>query len=129
MAKPTVKFMSYNSTGLNPAKIMWINDLMKTCDAQFFGLQEHFKKSQSLKKYFKTAFPKYESSIVPGHREDTRDTGRAQGGLAQLVSKELQVRRSVVMASSWRLQGQILHFGEYRLLWMNVYFPTDPNRP
>ena len=126
MAKPTVRFMSYNSTGLNPAKTMWINDLMKTCDAQFFGLQEHFKKSQSLKRYFKAAFPKYESSIVPGHREDTRDTGRAQGGLAQLVSKELKVRKSIVMTSSWRLQGQILHFGDYRLLWLNCYFPHDP---
>ena len=126
MAKPTVKFMSYNSTGLNSAKVMWVNELAKTCDIQMCSIQEHFKKSQSLTRFFKSAFPKFETSFVPGHREDSRDTGRAQGGLAQLVRKDLKIRKSAVMTSNWRLQGQILHFGEYRLLWMNCYFPTDP---
>ena len=45
MATPTVNFISYNSTGLNAAKITWINDLMTTVNAHFCGVQEHFKKN------------------------------------------------------------------------------------
>ena len=32
----------------------------------------------------------------------------------------------MVQVDSWRLQAQILSFGDWRLLWVNVYFPTDP---
>ena len=45
LAMPTVNFLSYNSTGLNEAKLKWINDLMITTDASFTGIQEHFRKS------------------------------------------------------------------------------------
>ena len=126
MAKPTVKFMSYNSTGLNNVKCRWISDLMQTCDVSFCGIQEHFKKTRSLMSFFKTAFPEFNASVQPGHREEGRDTGRAQGGLAQLSSKRLKVQRECVNTASWRLQAQILDFGGYKLLWMNVYFPSDP---
>ena len=27
---------------------------------------------------------------------------------------------------SSRIQAQILHFGGYKLIWINCYFPTDP---
>ena len=36
------------------------------------------------------------------------------------------VRKERLCSSSWRLQAQILHFGDFKLLWVNVYFPTDP---
>ena len=126
MARPLVKFMSYNSTGLNSVKCKWIDELMETCDVSFCGIQEHFKKTRSLNSFFKTAFPGSIASVVPGHREEGRDTGRAQGGLAQLTSKKVEVRGEYLSSSTWRLQAQILHFGEYKLLWMNVYFPSDP---
>ena len=45
-ARKTVKFISYNSTGLGPVKTQWIRNLMETVDAQFCGLQEHFKKTK-----------------------------------------------------------------------------------
>ena len=130
MAGPSgqdVKFLSYNSTGLNPVKAQWIRDLMDTCDASFLGIQEHFKKLKTLQRYFQTEFRKCDSYVLPAHREEFRDTGRAQGGLAQLKLKSLRgVRQERVVTMSWRIQAQILHFGEWRLLWVNVYFPTDP---
>ena len=129
MAKPadqTIKFLSYNSTGLNAVKSRWICDLMTTCDVNYCGLQEHFKKTKTLGNYFKTEFRGCDSHVVPAFREEGRDTGRAKGGLAQLCRKGDGVRKESVMTGSWRLQAQILHFGEWRLLWMNVYFPTDP---
>ena len=81
MARPIVKFMSYNSTGLNNVKCKWISDLMQTCDISFCGIQEHFKKTRSLMSFFKTAFPEFNTSVQPGHREERRDTGRAQGAV------------------------------------------------
>ena len=130
MAKPrskSVKFLSYNSTGMNSVKTQWIRDLMDTCEANFVGVQEHFKKTKTLQKYFKTEFQNCDSFVVPAHREEGRDTGRAQGGLAQLCLKSLGgVRRERVPTTGWRIQAQILHFGDWRLLWVNVYFPNDP---
>ena len=65
--------------------------------------------------------------MIPAHREEGRDTGRAKGGLAQLSMKSLGgVRKEKIVTGSWRVQAQILHFGNWRLLWVNVYFPTDP---
>ena len=126
MATPSVKFLSYNSTGLNAAKVQWINELMSTCAINFCGIQEHFKKTKSIMNFFKTAFPSFDAHVEPGHRDEGRDTGRAQGGLAQLSSKDLQVRKGKVVSTTWRVQAQILHFGNYKLLWMNVYLPNDP---
>jgi hypothetical protein len=125
-ADKTVKFISYNSTGLNLVKTNWIRDLMTVCDADFLGLQEHFKKTKTLNNYFRNEFQKHDSYVVPAFREEGRDTGRAKGGLAQLCRKGEGVRKERVMTGSWRLQAQILHFGEWRLLWVNVYFPSDP---
>ena len=105
MARPLVKFMSYNSTGLNSVKCKWIDELMETCDVSFCGIQEHFKKTRSLNSFFKTAFPGSIASVVPGHREEGRDTGRAQGGLAQLTSKKVEVRGEYLSSVfKWRVQ-------------------------
>ena len=35
--------MSYNSTGFDRPKILWINELMNTFKIDCFQLQEHFK--------------------------------------------------------------------------------------
>ena len=129
MTKPnvnTVNFLSYNSTGLDSLKTKWIRDLLETCNATFCGLQEHFKRVKTLPRLFRTAFPNYDNFALPAHREEGRDTGRAQGGLAQLMLKGCEVRRQVVPNGGWRLQAQILHFDDWKILWVNCYFPTDP---
>ena len=126
MARPTVKFMSYNSTGLNSVKITWIKELMKTCDISFLGLQEHFKKTKTIDRFFKSEFPSCNVNVLPAYREEGRDTGRAKGGLCQFSSKTVGVRREKVTCNGWRIQAEILHLGDFRLLWVNVYFPTDP---
>ena len=128
MAKPnvnTVNFLSYNSTGFDSVKTKWVRDLLDTCKISFCGLQEHFKRIKTLPRLFRSEFSKYDSLVLPAHREEGRDTGRAQGGLAQLVMKG-SVRRQLVPTGGWRLQAQILHFEEWRILWINCYFPCDP---
>ena len=125
--RKSVKFLSYNSTGMNQVKSQWVQDLMDTCDASYCGIQEHFKKIKTVQKYFKSEFPKCDSLVQPAYREEGRDTGRAQGGLLQLSLKTMQgVRNEKLATESWRIQAQILHFGDWRLLWINFYFPNDP---
>ena len=113
MAKSSVNFKSYNSTGMNTIKSDWIRDLIETCDIQFFQLQEHFKKTKTLETFFKTEFPLCDSFVIPAHRESGQDSGRAKGGLAQLTSKKFCVRKKRISTKSWRLQAQILYIGEY----------------
>ena len=130
MAMPTsksIKILSYNSTGFNSVKAQWIRDLMDTTGASMLGQQEHFKNTKSIHKLFKKEFPKCDSMVVPAYREEGRDSGRAKGGLAQIVDKSLNgVKRQRMQVQSWRIQAQILHFGAWRLLWVNCYFPCDP---
>ena len=68
MAKPSVNFLSYNSTGLNEAKIKWINDIVVATDASFIGIQEHFRKNKTTEDLFVKSFPTNYCNIKPGHR-------------------------------------------------------------
>ena len=125
MAKTSMNSISYNSTGLDTIKSDWIRDLMKTCNASFFQLQKHFQSIKSLDKYFENQFPSCESFVIPGHRDFNQDSGR-EGGLAQLSKKSLDIRKERISSKNFRIQAQVIHFGDYRLLWFNAYFPTDP---
>ena len=93
----------------------------------FFSIQEHFKKMKTLQNFFRREFPKCDSVVTQAHRKEGRDTGRARGGLALLSMKSLaELKREKVETGGWRIQEQILHFGDWKLLWVNVYFPNDP---
>ena len=91
MTSEILNFMSYNSTGLDLVKTNWIRDVIKTCNIDFFQLQEHFKTIKTLDSYFKREFPANDSFVLPGHRELFQESGRAKGGLAQLANKVLEV--------------------------------------
>ena len=126
MTTEILNFMSYNSTGLDLVKTNWIRDVIKTCNIDFFQLQEHFKTIKTLDSYFKREFPANDSFVLPGHRELFQESGRAKGGLAQLANKVLEVNKTRILTKNWRLQAQILHFNQYKIMWVNCYFPTDP---
>ena len=126
MDNTIVNFMSYNSTGLDSVKTDWIRDIMLTCKIDFFQLQEHFKTIKTLDSYFRKEFPTTDSYAMPGIREPFQDSGRAKGGLAQLVSKDMNIKKEKIPSKSWRIQAQVLHVNAYKLIWFNCYFPTDP---
>ena len=92
--------------------------------APVLQLQELFKATKSVEKYFKKEFPENNSYVIPAHRESGQDSGRAKGGLLQISDKTLDVRNERLKTQSYRLQAQILHFGEFKLLWINAYLPT-----
>ena len=126
MDNKTINFMSYNSTGLDSVKTNWIRDIMKTCKIDFFQLQEHFKTTKTLDSYFKKEFPTNDSYVMKAFREPFQDAGRAKGGLAQLASKQLDIKKEKIPSKSWRIQSQIVHIRNYKVIWFNCYFPTDP---
>ena len=55
-----------------------------------------------------------------------QDTGRCKGGIAQLSHKSLAVKKDRIKTNGWRIQGQIFNFPSRKLLWVNIYLPTDP---
>lgn len=127
MARSTLNFMSYNSTGLDSTKIDWIQEVSKTCNIDLLQLQEHFKATKSTEAFFRKNFENsYDSYVIPAYREQFQDSGRAKGGLAQLSSKSCNIKKERIKTKSWRLQAQVLHIEEYKILWFNCYMPTDP---
>ena len=118
--------MYYNSTGLDSAKTNWINDIINVCKIDCFQLQEHFKVTKSLESFFKKEFRNSDSYVVPGHREPFQEAGRAKGGLAQLCSRTLDIKKEKITTKHWGIQAQLLHVSDYKLIWINCYFPTDP---
>ena len=121
-----VTFMSYNSTGINTIKCQWINEICEENDVDYFSIQEHFKSTKSTDKFFRDNFRYYYSYVKNGHRSPGQDSGRAKAGLAQLSTKHLAVRNDRVSTHSFRIQAQILNFQQCQILWINSYFPTDP---
>ena len=126
MAPTLATFLSYNPTGLNNQKCDWVNCLCETSDVTYLSIQEHFRKSKTIDKFFKEQFPKYDAFVIPGFREQGQDRGRPKAGIAQLSRASVAIRKDRVPCQSPRLQAQILNFHQSRLIWMNAYFPTDP---
>ena len=55
----TSTFISYNSTGFSTIKTKWLRELIDLTKADFISVQEHFKKTKSIDKYFADEFPNY----------------------------------------------------------------------
>ena len=123
-----VTFMSYNSTGINSIKCKWICDICDEFDVDYLAIQEHFKKTKSIDKYFRDNFRGYSSYVIPGYRSPGQDSGRCKAGLAQLSKKVYSVKKDRVTTRGFRIQAQVLNMPTCRLLWMNTYMPTDPKR-
>ena len=126
MAIPTVNFISFNSTGIASDKCDFINDICEENDVYFVSIQEHFKNSKTVDKYFCKKFPKYNSYVIPGYRPYGQDSGRAKAGLAQLNRKGLDISKDRITTSCYRLQVQVLQFQTCKIMWINSYLPTDP---
>ena len=94
-----VTFLSYNSTGLSPAKIEWLKDLLNLTQCTFASVQEHFQSQFTGKRkavgkaaqIFNDNFPDFKSFVVPAERGTGVSRGRAAGGLAQLTSVSVSV--------------------------------------
>ena len=87
----TVTFMSYNTTGLDTVKVKFSLDICEEYDVNFLAIQEHFKFVNS-DKYFKSGFSSFSSYVMPAHRAPAQCAGRAKAGIAQLCTKQYDVK-------------------------------------
>ena len=76
--------------------------------------------------YFAKNFSTFNCHVTPAVRENVSHAGRPKGGLCQFVLKESKFKKEPIPCLNWRIQAQILHLNDYKLLWINVYMPTDP---
>ena len=116
MATPTVNFISYNSTGMDSVKVNWIKTLCKVSNIDFIGLQEHFKSTKTVDKYFKEHFDEYNTFVVPACRSENQDSGRPKGGLVQMSKKNIKIKIDRIKTNNFRIQAQILHLPRKKLL-------------
>jgi hypothetical protein len=79
---PVTTFLSYNPTGLSGHKCDWLNSLCETVKVTYVGIQEHFRKSKTIDKFFKDQFGQYNSYVIPGYRETGQNRGRCIAGIA-----------------------------------------------
>ena len=120
--------MSCNSAGISTVKCKWICDICDEFDVDYLAIQEHFKKTKTIDKYFRDNFRGYSSYVIPGYRAPGQDSGRCRAGLAQLSNKSYSVKKERITTKGFRIQAQVLCMPNCRLLWMNTYMPTDPKR-
>ena len=115
----TISILSYNSTGMDCVKVKWINELLDVLKIDLCCIQEHFKAIQTVNQYF---------NVKAAIREDDNAAaGRPRGGLAQFVNLCKSFKKERIMVRNWRLQAQVIHVNDsYKLLFVNVYFPNDP---
>ena len=127
-------FISYNSTGFAADKVNWLNHLIETTCTDFVSIQKHFqsqvttgrKTTGNASRIFDDNFRRFKNFVVPAYRQLGQVRGRAAGGLAQLSNSTKDVKLQRGNSDSRRIQAQIIHFPNFKLLRGNVYFPTDP---
>ena len=112
MVTTTANFLSYNSTRISKDKcdFIIISDICDKNDVQFISIQEHFKISKTLDKFFCKEFKEYNTYPLPAFRPLGQDSGRPKAGLAQLGKKSLNIRKRRINTSSFRIQAQGVKF-------------------
>ena len=124
-----VLFLSYNSTGFNLQRAEFLTDLITILgrDRCLISLQEHFLMSRSLKKIEESLPDNLCIYSVAAFKEFDIRRGRGKGGLSMIWPKRLDkyITRLPIKTSK-RVQACMLNLPGCRILWLNTYFPTDP---
>ena len=119
--------MSYNSTGWGNFKANLVKTILLSHGIHIMALQEHFRLKQNISQIAKH-FTDYETFCVPATKSNkTINAGRPSGGLAFIYSSKLcKFISRVLVPESSRVQGLKLTLPDFKAVFINVYFPTDP---
>ena len=131
-SKDDVLFLSYNSTGYNFQRAEFLTDLITILgkDRCLISLQEHFLMSRSLKKIGESLPDNLCVYSIAAFKEQEIRRGRGKGGLSMIFPKCLdKYITRLPIKSSKRVQACLLALPGCRLIWLNSYFPTDPETP
>ena len=125
-----VSFISYNSRGFNEFKQDFMRFLLNSsvsssqipilCNQENFILRDN---SYKLRK----AFPGFHLLINPAVKKSL-NTGRPSNGMFIAIPDSIKNNVEDVSPGFWRVQAATLSFQSSKLLLINTYFPTDPQR-
>ena len=112
-----INLLSFNSTGMDNEKVIWLNNLVDMLQVDIWCLQEHFKCIKGVDSWFQKKFPNFSPFVKSGVRDNDIGAGRPKGGLAQFIRKSCQnIKKQRIHNKSWRIQSQIICIEDYKLL-------------
>ena len=122
----SISSLSYNSSGWNSDKGVYLNTLLESCGVYIAALQEHMQLKTNLYK-IKKHFPNYEIYSVPAFKDNSRvSAGRPSGGISFLYAQTLSTYVTRVSCpDSLRVQGLKVCLTDINLLYINA---KPPNR-
>ena len=125
----TFSIVSQNTTGWSEAKAMTLKTVMSSHNASIGCLQEHFQLSNNLYK-ISNEFEDYCTFSIPATKKNSSiHRGRPSGGLSMIYSKKIQrYVTHITVPNSSRVQALKVSFPQSTYIFINVYFPSDPQR-
>ena len=123
----TLSFMSQNTDGWSEQKADTLLTLLNTHNVPFCFIQEHMRLSKNLYK-IQESFDDFLAFSIPAQKSNNIiNRGHPSGGLSILYRKNLeQYVTEIIVPDSRRVQA--IHFKQSNsaYVFINVYFPTDP---
>ena len=118
-----------NTTGWSDIKAMTLKTIMDSHNTPFCFIQEHWQLANNLYK-IRNQFDDYCVFSLPATKKnDLINKGRPSGGLSILYKKNLErYVTHVQVPTSDRVQAIRVSFPQCTYTFINVYFPTDPQR-
>ena len=118
---------SHNTTGWTDDKAEILNTVYSSHDISIGFIQEHFQLSPNIYK-IQNKFDNYIVFTIPAHKGNEHiHKGRPSGGLAILCHKRIQnLVEHITVPNSNRVHGVSVNLPSGKLIFINVYFPTDP---
>ena len=123
----TISILSQNTDGWSDQKVLTLNFVINTHKIDFCFLQEHMRLERNLFKVH-NKFENFCAFSLPASKTNSViSKGRPSGGLTVLYRKTLEpFVTEITIPDSKRVQA--IHFkqGGSAYVFINVYFPTDP---
>ena len=119
--------MSYNSTGWDIFKVNFLQTLLVSHAIQVLAIQETMLLKRNINR-IASAFPNYDTFILPATKSNENiRAGRPSAGLALVYSKSIShCVTQISCPGSNRVQAIQVSLESGTLVFINVYFPTDP---
>ena len=131
MANPVsnISLICQNTDGWSDQKAQTLNFVMETHNINFCFMQEHMQLEKNLYKVH-NKFENFCAFSIPASKSNSRfSKGRPSGGLTMLYRKSLEKFVSeITVPDSKRVQALHFKFNESVYVFINTYFPNDPQR-
>ena len=123
----TLPIISYNSTGWSNSKAEMLNTILITHGIMAGAIQEHMQLASNVHK-LSSKLTDYDIFTIPAYKHsDKIHKGRPSGGLGLFYHKKLQnLVNHIVVPLSRRVHAMSVDIPGGKLVFINVYFPTDP---